>query len=88
VSPWRGWRVARVAWFALAGLVLLVSPIVMSDYVVMIPMMMVIFAAYGPLHGLASTLPTCRRCGLAFERTELREAREALRAGAPDGSRP
>ena len=79
VSPWRGWRAARVVWFVVVGIMLCVSPIMMSDYAVMIPTMMVIIAAYGPLHGAASQVPTCRRCGLGFERDDLARAREDLR---------
>ncbi len=79
VRPWRGWRVARIGWFAVVFVMLGVSPIMMSDYAVMIPTMMVILAAYGPLHGLASVRPTCRRCGLAFEPAELRRAESRLR---------
>ena len=79
VSPWRGWRIAKVVWFVVVGVMLLVSPIMMSDYVIMIPTMMVIIAAYGPLNGAASQRPTCRRCGLAFEREDLVRAREDLR---------
>lgn len=76
VRPWAGWRIARIAWFAIFGVMLCVSPIMMSDYAVMIPTMMVILAGFGPIHGAASVEPTCRRCGLAFPRDELARALE------------
>lgn len=78
VRPWSGWRVARIAWFVVVGVMLLVSPIMMSDYAVMLPTMMVILAAFGPIHGLASVEPTCRRCGRAFEKADLARATERL----------
>lgn len=80
VRPWSGWRFCRYIWFGVVAVMMTVSPIMMSDYAVMIPTMMVILAAYGPLHGLASVRPTCRKCGRAFERHELVPPQRTRRA--------
>ncbi len=65
--PWRGWRYARYAWFVTMGGILLLSPVLAADYVVMTPTALAIALAIGPLNHLAGQRPICRRCGLGFD---------------------
>lgn len=64
IRPWRGWRVGWTVWrVGLVG-VLAASPLLASDYCVMLPSMMLYLAAGGPLRSYARTPPVCRRCSL------------------------
>lgn len=64
IRPWRGWRHAWTIWkVGLVG-VLALSPLLASDYCVMLPSMMLYLAAGGSLRGYAKTQPVCRRCSL------------------------
>jgi hypothetical protein len=65
LRPWPGFRVAKVVWCGVSGLILLLSPILFSDLVVMIPMSMAFLFAGGPVFAHAAQLPTCPSCGLA-----------------------
>ncbi len=64
IVPWRGWSVARYGWYGMLGVLVLVFPIMACDYCVMIPTMMGIILAGGPLHWLARQKPVCTRCSL------------------------
>ncbi len=65
VRPWPGFRVAKVVWCAVSLLILVLSPILFSDLVVMIPMSMAFLFAAGPVFAYAAQQPTCASCGLA-----------------------
>lgn len=65
MRPWAGFRVARVIWVVGVALIVLLSPILFSDLVLMIPLTMAFLFAAGPVLSLAQQLPTCRSCGLA-----------------------
>ena len=67
ISPWSGWRHARTAWWVTLGIVLLVFPIAAADYCVMMPTLMGIVLAGGPLHRLAKQRPICTVCSLEIE---------------------
>lgn len=75
IRPWRGWPIGWTVWkVGLVG-VLALSPLLASDYCVMLPSMMLYLAAGGPLRSLARTRPVCRRCSL--------ELTEGTVSGAP-----
>jgi hypothetical protein len=50
------------------GILLLLSPVLSADYIVMTPVALAIVAAIGPLNHLASQKPICRTCGLGLAR--------------------
>lgn len=67
IRTWRGFRVGWTIWrIGLVG-VLALSPLLASDYCVMLPSMMFYLAAGGPLRALARTRPVCPRCSLELE---------------------
>lgn len=68
IRPWRGWRPLRIGWFVVLGILLLLSPVLSADYIVMTPVALAIVAAIGPLNHLASQKPICRTCGLGLAR--------------------
>lgn len=77
LRPWRGWGISWTVWkVGLIG-VLALSPLLASDYCVMLPSMMIYLVAGGRLRELARTRPVCRRCSL--ELTEGVLAGSALR---------
>ena len=64
MRPWRGFRAVRRLWLVGAALIVLFSPILFSDLLVMIPLSTVFLFAGGPVLALAAERPTCVRCGL------------------------
>lgn len=62
-APWPHWRKVRNAYVASAFLIAAAGPILAADYCVMIPSAFIYMTAWGPLNGLASERPTCRKCG-------------------------
>lgn len=68
VAPWEGWRYAWWAWVGMMGVLVLAFPIMASDYCVMIPTMMGIIVAGGPLYRLRHERPTCAICSLELDR--------------------
>ena len=67
VAPWSGWRWAFRLWVAVVVLLGALSPVLSSDYCVMIPSTMMVLAAGGPLLRLARERPSCRRCGAMIQ---------------------
>lgn len=63
VQPWPHWRKARYGYFAMLGVALFASPVLLCDGFVLIPLLMVFIAAIGPLNTLARKRPTCADCG-------------------------
>jgi hypothetical protein len=49
------------------GLILVGSPIFMSDVYGMLPSAMMFVVAIGPINALSSIQPTCLRCGCVVE---------------------
>lgn len=66
VMPWRGWPYARGALFTVLGVLLVLSPIISVDYMVMIPSSLAVAFATGPVLAFSAVPPTCRKCGYAF----------------------
>ena len=63
VGVWPGYRWAKRGWYtAVVGLCVL-SPIILSEMTVLIPLAVTIAMAAGPVHSLAAQKPTCRDCG-------------------------
>lgn len=61
--PWGGWHALRRFWFGMIALILCLSPIFMADVHGMLPAVLVIVVAIGPLNALAQIKPTCLTCG-------------------------
>ena len=51
-----------MAYFGALGLALCGGPVILADAFVMIPLLMVILVAIGPLNHLAKQRPVCSRC--------------------------
>lgn len=85
IRPWRGWKPAWTAWkVGLVG-VLALTPLLASDFCVMLPSMMLYLLAGSPLRSLARTAPTCTRCSLDLDErvrggTEIRVREPATRS--------
>jgi hypothetical protein len=73
IRPWHGWKPAWTAWKVGVVGVIAMTPLLASDFCVMLPSMMVYLTAGGPLRAYAKTRPVCRRCSL-----ELTEGETAL----------
>ena len=67
IRPWRGWRAAWLIWRIVMVVALIFSPFLSADYCVMLPSLMLMLAAGGPLYRYARTKPACRRCLLELE---------------------
>jgi hypothetical protein len=67
IAPWRGWKTARVVWWACVGVLLVLSPILGADYFCMIPSAFAFVFAGGTLQRLATEKPICRVCSLPLE---------------------
>jgi hypothetical protein len=67
VRPWHGWKAARNAWYVVMGLMVLLFPVMASDFCVMIPTLMLMILAGSPLHALAREKPVCTRCSLELD---------------------
>lgn len=64
IRPWRGWKPAWLVWKVGVVGVIAMTPLLASDFCVMLPSMMLYLAAGGPLRAYARTRPVCRRCSL------------------------
>jgi hypothetical protein len=64
IRPWGGWKPLRLVWFGVMGIFLMLFPFMSADYVCMIPTLMMVMFASGPLFHLAGQRPTCRVCRL------------------------
>lgn len=70
IRPWPYWRYCLFVWYGMIGLIVLLFPVMASDYCVMIPTMMAIILAGSPLHRLAKEKPVCRVCSLELDPTK------------------
>lgn len=62
IRPWPHWRKVRVGYFGTLGLALCGGPVILADAFVMIPLLMVVMSAIGPLNHLSKQRPICSRC--------------------------
>ena len=85
VRPWPHWRKVRYVYFATLGLALFGAPVILADGFVLIPCLMIIIAAIGPLNALIAKKPTCAQCGAVVD--PMRRLR-AVEGGATRSSRP
>ncbi|MBW2463836.1 MAG: hypothetical protein JRH11_19455 [Deltaproteobacteria bacterium] len=69
IRPWGGWPWVRRAWLGVMGVFLLLFPFMAADYVCMIPTLMMVMFAAGPIFHFAGEKPTCRRCRLELARS-------------------
>lgn len=67
IRPWPHWRYCLGVWYGMIGLIVLLFPVMASDYCVMIPTMMAIILAGSPLHRLAKEKPVCKVCSLELD---------------------
>ena len=67
VRPWPHWAKLRYAYFAILGVALFCTPVILADGFIMIPTLMVFIAAIGPLNAMAAKRPTCMHCGAIVE---------------------
>jgi hypothetical protein len=63
VGVWPGFVWVKRSWYAGIGILCVLSPIILSELSVLIPLAMMFGLAAGPVHALASQKPTCRTCG-------------------------
>ncbi|MEM1416843.1 MAG: hypothetical protein AAGH15_18240 [Myxococcota bacterium] len=63
VLPPRLGRWAPRVWLGMVGVIASLYPVLAVDYCFMIPCMVAVFAAAGPVRRLAGERPSCRRCG-------------------------
>jgi hypothetical protein len=63
VGVWGGYRWVKRAWWASVGAICLLSPIILSEITVLVPLAIMVAGAAGPIHALAAQKPTCRDCG-------------------------
>jgi hypothetical protein len=76
------------AWCATIGVITLLSPIMGADYFCLIPTMMGIIVAGGPIYRYATEKPTCSVCSAELDPTGargtgIRARKEASRADLP-----
>ncbi|MDD9933974.1 MAG: hypothetical protein OXT09_10235 [Myxococcales bacterium] len=62
IRPWPHWRKARIFYFCVLASALPAGPWILADGFFMIPMLMIVMAAIGPLNHLARQRPVCSRC--------------------------
>ena len=64
IRPWGGWGTAWTIWKIGLAFVLALTPLLASDYCIMLPSMMIYLVAGGRLREQARTRPVCTRCSL------------------------
>ncbi len=85
IRPWPHWRKVWFGWCGVIGVMTCVSPVMSSDYGVMIPTMMGIIVAGGPIYRYAHELPSCSVCSAILDPAPTSAAR--ARAPGPERSR-
>jgi RNA polymerase subunit RPABC4/transcription elongation factor Spt4 len=62
--PWRGWRVLARVWMGVMVVVIAVSPILIAEITVLLPIGIMIALSGTTLMRMAEEVPRCRRCKL------------------------
>ena len=60
---WGGFRWAKRAWYAGILMIVGLSPIIMSEITLLMPLAVAFGLAAGPVHALAAQRATCSECG-------------------------
>ena len=60
---WAGFRWAKRAWYGGIVVIVLLSPIIMSEITLLLPLALAFGLAAGPVHALAAQRDTCSECG-------------------------
>ncbi|GAB4197419.1 MAG: hypothetical protein OHK0013_05580 [Sandaracinaceae bacterium] len=88
VRPWPHWRKVWIAWCAAIGVIAILSPIMGADYFCMIPTMMGIIVAGGPIYRYATEKPTCSVCSAEIDPTRAHGTGVRVRPRARSGGLP
>ena len=67
---WGGFRWTKRAWYAGILMIVALSPIIMSEITLLMPLAVAFGLAAGPVHALAAQRATCSRCGAELKRTQ------------------
>ena len=67
ICPWPHWNKVWIAWCCVIGGMVFVFPVMSSDYCVMIPTMMGIIVAGGPIYRYAHEHPSCTVCSAVLD---------------------
>lgn len=67
ILPWPHWRKVWFTWCGAIGVLTVVSPVMSSDYCVMIPTMMGIIVAGGPIYRYSREKPICTVCSAELD---------------------
>ena len=70
-------RWAPRVWRGMVAIIAMLYPVLAVDYCFMIPCMVMVLAAAGPVRRLALERPSCRRCGAEVRPESRRLARPA-----------
>ena len=60
---WPGFRWVKRGWYAGVLVIVALSPIIMAEITVLLPLAMAFGLAAGPVHALAAQRATCSECG-------------------------
>jgi len=66
-APWPHWQKVKIGWFTTIAVMMLVFPILSSDFCVAIPSMMAIIIAGSPIFRYASEKPSCCTCSAVID---------------------
>lgn len=69
IVPWPHWRKIWWVWCGVIGLLVPLSPVMGADYFCMIPTMMAIIVAGGPIYRYMNEKPTCSVCSAVLDPT-------------------
>lgn len=67
IRPWDHWNKIWIVWCCVIGGMTLIFPVMSSDYCVMIPTMMGIIVAGGPIYRYAHEQPSCSVCSAILD---------------------
>lgn len=67
IRPWPHWNKVWIGWCCTMGGMTFLTPVMSSDYCVMIPTMMGIIVAGGPIYRYARELPSCSVCSALLD---------------------
>lgn len=91
VLPWPHWSKVWIAWCCMIGVITILSPIMGADYFCMIPTMMGIIVAGGPIYRYKREPASCSVCSAQLDPsrksgTGVRPKQRLREGGAAEGS--